>query len=150
MEHTTEPFLNWFSNDGFMPHGHCYLWKPDLLWTFVFSDSIIALAYFSIPFGLMYFVAKRNDLRFNWVFKLFSAFILACGVTHALDVWTIWYPDYWTQAIAKAITAATSLLSAVLLWPLIPYALKQPSAKQLELINTQLLNEIEKRKLYEI
>ena len=150
MEHTTQPILSWFSNDGFMPHGHCYLWKPDLLWTFFLSDSIIAVAYFSIPFSLMYFVSLRGDIKFNWVFKLFSAFIFACGLTHALDVWTIWYPDYWIQAFAKAITAAASLLTAILLWRLMPHALRLPSNRQLELINKQLSDEIEKGKLYEI
>ena len=37
------------SNSAFMPHGHCYLWQPALLWSHVSSDAIIALAYFSIP-----------------------------------------------------------------------------------------------------
>ena len=23
------------SSDGFMPHGHCYLWKPELVWLHV-------------------------------------------------------------------------------------------------------------------
>jgi diguanylate cyclase (GGDEF)-like protein/PAS domain S-box-containing protein len=149
MEHITQQTVGWFNNNGFLPHGHCYLWEPELLWTFVISDSIIALAYFSIPFGLMYFVNKRSDLQFNWVFKLFSVFIFACGMTHLLDVWTIWHPDYWLHAFTKVITATASLLSAILLWPLIPRAIKLPSVKQLESLNARLLAEIEQRKLYE-
>jgi diguanylate cyclase (GGDEF)-like protein/PAS domain S-box-containing protein len=149
MEHITQQTSGWFSNAGFLPHGHCYLWEPDLLWTFVISDSIIALAYFSIPFGLMYFVSKRSDLKFNWVFKLFSVFIFACGMTHLLDVWTIWNPDYWLHAFTKVITASASLLTAILLWPLIPRAIRLPSINQLESLNARLLAEIEQRKLYE-
>jgi diguanylate cyclase (GGDEF)-like protein/PAS domain S-box-containing protein len=149
MEHITQQTAGWFSNAGFLPHGHCYLWEPDLLWTFVISDSIIALAYFSIAFGLMYFVSQRSDLKFNWVFKLFSVFIFACGMTHLLDVWTIWNPDYWLHAFTKVITAAASLLSAILLWPLIPRAIRLPSINKLESLNARLLAEIEQRKLFE-
>lgn len=56
---------------GFIPHGHCYLWKPGLVWLHVVSDSLIALAYYSIPFLLVYFVRKRQDLPFNWILVRF-------------------------------------------------------------------------------
>jgi diguanylate cyclase (GGDEF)-like protein/PAS domain S-box-containing protein len=132
MEHTAQYALTWFSSDGFMPHGHCYLWTPVLLWMFVISETIIALSYFSIPFALLYFVHKRPDLQFNWMFKLFSAFILACGITHLFNIWTIWHPDYWIAGFANVVTAVLSLVSAALLWPLLPKALGLPSTKQLE------------------
>jgi two-component system CheB/CheR fusion protein len=67
-----------------LPHGYCIKWTPDLLWLYVVSDAMIALSYFSIPFTLAYFVWKRKDLEFPWIFVLFSAFILACGATHLL------------------------------------------------------------------
>ena len=35
-----------FSSDGFMPHGHCYLWNPGLVWLHVTSDVIIGVAVF--------------------------------------------------------------------------------------------------------
>lgn len=149
MEQPTQLALEWFSTEGFMPHGHCYLWTPELLWAFVISQSIIVLAYFSIPFGLMYFVHKRKDLQFNWMFKLFSVFIFACGTTHLLGIWTIWHPDYWLDALAHIATAATSLATAILLWPLIPKALKLPSTQQLEAANSQLRMEVEQRKSIE-
>lgn len=138
-----------FNSDGFMPHGHCYLWTPSLLWTFVVADTIIVMSYFSIPFGLLYFVRKRKDLRFNWIFMLFSAFIFACGVTHLLSIWTIWHPDYWIDAMAKAVTAMISLVTMVLMWSLIPRLLKIPSAEQLETVVASLENEIEHRKIAE-
>ena len=43
---------------GFMPHGMCYLWQPGVLRLHVISDSLITLAYFSIPCTLLYFVRK--------------------------------------------------------------------------------------------
>ena len=42
------------SSQGFEPHGHCYLWLPEILWLHVISDAFIALAYYSIPIALIY------------------------------------------------------------------------------------------------
>ena len=130
---------------GFMPHGHCYLWTPALLWTFVVAESIIVLSYFSIPLGLLYFVRERKDLQFGWVLMLFSLFIFACGTTHLMGIWTIWNPDYWLDAAIKAVTAAVSLATAALLWPLVPKVLKLPSMKQLEEAIRQLEDEVARR-----
>lgn len=150
MEHSTQLAWEWFSTEGFMPHGHCYLWTPELLWTFVISESVIVLAYFSIPFALMYFVRKRKDLQFNWMFKLFSLFIFACGTTHLFGIWTIWYPDYWLDALVNVFTAIVSLVAAILIWPMIPRALKLPSMTQLEEAVAELQQEIVQRKAAEI
>ncbi|MGR8931687.1 MAG: ATP-binding protein [Gammaproteobacteria bacterium] len=141
--------MKWFSADGFIPHGHCYLWTPELLWTLVIAEGVITLAYFSIPFALLLFVRKRKDLQFNWIFYLFSLFIFSCGVTHLFGIWTIWFPDYWVDALAKVVTAIVSIITAIMLWPLIPKALKLPSTKQLEEVVTRLENEVGQRKLAE-
>jgi two-component system NtrC family sensor kinase len=45
-----------------MPHGYCFLWDRGLLLLHVISDCLIAVAYFSIPITLAYFVRKRRDL----------------------------------------------------------------------------------------
>jgi hypothetical protein len=79
---------NLFASD-FMGHGYCYLWRPEIVWLHVGSDALITLAYYSIPVSLVYFVRKRSDLPFNWMFIMFGAFILGCGTTHVLEVWTI-------------------------------------------------------------
>ncbi len=111
----------------FMPHGHCYLWIPSLVWLHVISDSTIALAYMLIPFALGYIVYKRKDLIYGWIFLCFCAFIIACGTTHIMEVWTLWYPDYWLSGFIKAITAIVSLTTAVLLIRLIPNILAFPN-----------------------
>jgi PAS domain S-box-containing protein len=130
---------------GFMPHGMCYLWKPGLVWLHVVSDSIVALAYYSIPLTLIYFVQHRRDVPFPWVFWLFGAFIIACGSTHIMEVWTLWHPNYWISGIIKAFTAIVSLYTAVQLIPLLPQALTLPSPSQLALINQNLENQILER-----
>ena len=116
------------SDNGFMPHGYCYLWTPELLWTEVVSDLVIATSYFSIPVALWQLAKKRPDLPFRWAFVLFGIFVMACGTTHLLSVITLWQPVYWLDGIIKAITAALSVATAVVLWPLLPRALAMPSA----------------------
>src|SRR5919202_6598260 len=128
--------------EAFIPHGHCYLWKPGLVGLHLVSDSLIALAYYSIPVTLVYFVHKRRDLPFDWIFLLFGAFIVACGTTHIMEVWTLWHPHYWLSGFIKAITAGVSVCTAVLLVPLIPKALALPSPAELEVANRQLEREI--------
>jgi PAS domain S-box-containing protein len=119
------------STSGFMPHGMCYLWKPGLLALHVISDSLITLAYFSIPFTLLYFVRKRRDLEFNWMFICFAVFIVACGTTHLMEIVTVWKPEYWLSGTIKAITAAASVPTAILLAKLIPEAVALPSPSAL-------------------
>ncbi len=137
------------SVEAFMPHGMCLLWRPDLLLTHVISDSLIALSYFSIPVALLYFVIKRQDLRFRWIFVLFGTFIMACGTTHLFNIWTIWHPDYFSEGLVKTATALVSIATAILLWPLIPLALKLPSPTTLEHANLLLQQEILERERHE-
>jgi PAS domain S-box-containing protein len=135
---------------SFMPHGTCLLWRPELLYLHVVSDLLIAASYVAIPVALSYFVSKREDLRFGYIFFLFGAFILACGTTHVMEVWTIWDPVYGTSGLIKAFTALVSVATAVILWPLIPKALKVPSIGQLEAVNRELHFEVGERKKAEI
>ena len=141
-----EFFNNLFLTKYFIPHGHCYLWKPGLVWLHVVSDSLIALAYYSIPLMLVYFVWKKGDLPFDWMFLMFGTFIVACGTTHVMEIWTLWHPTYWLSGFIKVITAFASVSTAVLLMPLIPKALALPSPAQLEAANVALQNEITERK----
>jgi PAS domain S-box-containing protein len=120
-----------FAANDFMPHGYCYLWNQGLVWTHVLSDSLIALAYLSIPVTLVYFIRKRRDVPFNWVFLCFGVFILACGATHAMEVWNLWHADYWLAGAVKVVTALASVSTAILLVPLIPRALALPSPEAL-------------------
>lgn len=143
-------FFNYpFHSNGFVAHGHCYLWKTGLVWLHIISDATIAFAYYSIPFLLIYFISKRKDVPFNGVFLLFGAFIIACGTGHLMDIWTLWHPDYWIAGALKALTAIISIYTAFALFYLMPQALTLPSPAQLEVINRALSNEIVERKRIE-
>ena len=135
-----------FADPDFMPHGMCYLWRPGILSLHVISDALITLAYFSIPFTLLYFVHTRRDLQFNWMFVCFAVFIVACGTTHLLEIWVIWYPAYWLSGIVKAITALASVPTAIMLVRLVPQALQLPSPSALRVANAELEREIAERK----
>ena len=127
----TLPFGKYFMGREFTPHGYCLSWDPGLVWLHVISDALIFLSYLSIPFTLIYFVRRRRDLPFNWMFVCFGVFIVACGFTHALEIWTLWHADYWLSGVVKAITAAASVPTAVLLVRLVPKALAIPTAGEL-------------------
>ena len=137
---------HFFDSSSFIPHGHCYLWKTNLVLLHLASDSIIALAYYSIPVMLVYFANKRQDVPFQGVFLLFGTFIVSCGTGHLIDVVTLWKPIYWLSGTLKAFTAFISFYTALVLAPLIPQALALPSPAQLEAANQALEKEISDRK----
>ena len=98
-----------FGRNGLLPHGYCITASPGLLWSMVATDAIVAAAYFSIPLTMLRFVRQRPQTSQRWLVLLFSAFIFACGITHLMDIWTIWRADYGWQAVAMEITAVTPL-----------------------------------------
>jgi signal transduction histidine kinase len=134
-----------FSNAGFMPHGHCYLWTPALVWTMVTTDMLIGLAYVSISLCL-YVLVRRIRLPFSAMFLAFGMFIAACGATHFMEVYNLWYSNYWLAALVKVITATASVATAIIMFPLFPRImgfataarLSEERKNQLELLNREL------------
>ncbi|KAH7543285.1 hypothetical protein FEM48_Zijuj02G0168100 [Ziziphus jujuba var. spinosa] len=91
------------------------------------SDFLIAVAYFSIPIELLYFISCSN-VPFKWVLLQFIAFIVLCGLTHLLNGWTYYGPHSFqlmlSLTIAKFLTALVSCATAITLLTLIPLLLK--------------------------
>ena len=142
-------YLQSLWNTNFMPHGHCYYWDPLILWTHAISDSIIALAYFIIPFSLIKIVRKRNDFIYKWMLALFALFILGCGATHVMDVINIWEPWYRLDSTIRVITALASIGTAFMLIKVTPQLILFPSAKKWKELNEELkaMNEQLERKV---
>jgi len=116
-------FVNWVAQKGFLPHGYCFQWSNDLLMMSVISNAVIALAYYSIPISLLFFLDRnRKDVQTGWVFILFASFIFLCGTTHVVDIITIWYPAYYIQVWVLMATALVSFATACLIWPLVTRA----------------------------
>ena len=143
-----EFLMKLFSSD-FMSHGYCYLWRPEIIWLHAISDSIIALSYYVIPLTLVYFVRKRRDLPFHWMFLMFGIFIFSCGTTHLMEVWTLWHGTYRLAGVIKAITAVASVATAALFVRLVPEAVALPSPAQLRAANQDLEREIQERRRVE-
>jgi len=135
-----------FSTDEFMPHGMCYMWNPAVICLHVISDGLITMAYYSIPLTLVYFVRRRKDLVFDWIFLCFAVFIVACGTTHLMEIVNIWHPTYWLSGVIKAITAITSIATAILLVRLVPQALALRGPEEWRRITKDLEQEIADRK----
>ncbi len=130
---------------NFLPHGYCFAWTPGLLWSMVAADASIALAYFSIPVAIVAVVRRRGDSSVNSLALLFSAFIFACGMTHVMDVWTIWEPSYRFQTFTKIVTAALSVITAVATWQLIPVLLGLPTPREWRSATHSLEEESQRR-----
>ena len=139
----------WMPSD-FYPHGYCYQWNAGLVWLNVLADAFIALSYFALPLILFWFVRKRRDLPFSWMFALFGVFIVACGMTHVMEVWNLWHAQYWLAGVIKAVTAATSIPTAIVLVKIIPQALTIPSSEEWIKANANLKTEILERKDLEV
>nr|GLL43602.1 protein EIN4-like [Ipomoea trifida] len=91
------------------------------------SDFLIAVAYFSIPIELIYFISCSN-VPFKLVLFEFIAFIVLCGMTHLLNGWTYYGQHSFQLMLAltvfKVLTAMVSFATAITLISLIPLLLK--------------------------
>jgi PAS domain S-box-containing protein len=126
-----------FSQMGFMPHGHCYLWRPALVWTHVLSDMLIGLAYVSISLTL-YALVRKIRLPFSSMVLSFGVFIGACGATHFMEVWNLWNADYWAGGFVKVLTAIASVATGAWLIHLRPQILTV--AESVKLVAQQKLD----------
>jgi len=104
-----------FLSDEFMPHGHCFLWKPGLVWLHVTTDGLIGTAYLVISLTLWHLV-RRIRIQFSPMILAFGLFIGVCGLTHYMEIFTLWVPDYWLSGAIKAVTAVASVATSAYLF----------------------------------
>ncbi|MDY6786289.1 MAG: PAS domain S-box protein [Cyanobacteriota bacterium] len=133
-----------FSPEQYMPHGNCYLWQTPLVGLHAVSDLAIAIAYFSIPAMLVYFV-RQKSVQFFQIYILFAAFIVLCGIGHLLEVWTLWHPAYWLSGFEQAATAIVSCYTAANMVTLLPQFLLLRTPAELEALNAELQIQIAER-----
>lgn len=82
---------------------------------------------------------------------MFAAFIFLCGVTHLISLINIWQGYYYIEGIAKFVTGLVSILTALMIWRLMPNALTIPSNEDFRTKNEALLqakNELLKQTSY--
>lgn len=133
-----------FTTDSATPHGYCLLWNKGLVGLHVICDGLIAVAYFMIP-AIIYVFVRKKHVENRLLFWLFGAFILACALTHLMNIVVIWYPYYTLQGFVMAFAAFVSLLTVGILWRQMPELMKLPSLQVLQQVNEKLSVEIERR-----
>lgn len=95
--------------------------NKELLWTHVVTNLLIGIAYMTIPVTLVYVARKAGKkIPFTWVFFAFGMFIVGCGLTHFMAVWTTWVPLYWLAQIINYATVVLSIGTAIAIIPLVP------------------------------
>lgn len=122
-----------------MPHGHCLLWRADLLTLHVGGDLLTLIAYFTIPPALLVIRQKRTDLAFDKMFVLFAAFIFLCGISHLMGLINVWQGYYFIEGLTKMSTGLVSAFTAVMVWRLLPQVLAMPSMASL-IMNSEVLS----------
>ncbi len=127
------------------PHGYCLSWQPGLMALHIVSDGLITASYYSIPLTIAVLLLRRHDVAFSWMAWLFALFIMACGTTHLMNIWTLWYPDYLADGMVKVVTAVASVMTAAALWPLLPRLVALPSPGVLLQANERLTQQIAER-----
>jgi len=115
--------------DQFMPHATCYLRNPRIIALHVTSDLLIGFAYVAISSTLGWLVYRsRREIPFHWMFLAFGLFIITCGFTHFMEVWTVWQAVYWLAGWVKVVCAIASVATAIALYRLVPRILALISA----------------------
>lgn len=104
--------------DGFMPHGHCYQWRADILSVTLAGHAGHVIAYMAISGMLFFAITRRFEPHNEWMRPLcllFAVFIFTCGVDHLLGIFEIWYPIYQLSALWKMLSGAVSLFTLAIL-----------------------------------
>ncbi len=129
-------FRRLFSTSDWPARWNCGRWTDFHGWLYIISDLLIWSAYFFIPLMIVLFISRKRSegLRFNRVYFLFAAFILACGSTHLLDAVMFYYPAYRLNALVRFATGIISWLTVFTLIRALPtaFALKSPKALEQE------------------
>ena len=134
-------FFKRLLDSDFAPSGQAFVGQPEVLWTHIVSDALIALTYFLILIALISFVRNRAGLSRRGTFALFGFFVFACAVIHLMEIWSIWHGTFRLFGFVKAITGVAGIGTAVLLLKAIPDALSLPSSEELNVARSLLEGE---------
>jgi Histidine kinase len=104
-----------------------------LVWLMLGADLSIALAYFAIPVTMVVVLRHRkDDIPYPWLWTLFVTFIIACGLTHVVHVWSAFTGVEYlgAQVTIGLITATASVGTAIAFAFVLPQMKNLPSPKQ--------------------
>jgi hypothetical protein len=103
---------NLLGAERYAQHAICLTNDPVIMTVFVAAHLSINIAYFTIGAALL---SKRQILaRLSPdAIALYGAFIVACGLTHHMAVWTLFTGIYRLEVAVLAATAGISVVTAV-------------------------------------
>ncbi|HVG51968.1 MAG TPA: histidine kinase dimerization/phosphoacceptor domain -containing protein [Xanthobacteraceae bacterium] len=104
-----------------------------MLWLNFYSDLAIAVAYFAIPITMAVVLRNRkDDIPYPWLWLLFVTFIVACGMTHLVHVWSVLMgAEYLPLQVSISIfTAIASVGTAIAFAFILPQIKNLPSPRQ--------------------
>ncbi len=107
-------FQTLFSTEIFLPRGHEYLWTPRLLTLELGSNAIIAVSCLAMAVALARMVVKRVGVGRRAQIAL-GLFVAGAAATHLFDLWVIWAPRYWLDALVRCGTAVVAVTTAIAL-----------------------------------
>jgi hypothetical protein len=100
------------------------------MWIAMTSDLAIAAAYFAIPVTMALVLWQRkDDIPYPWLWILFVLFIVACGMTHIVHVWSAidGVQHLEAQVIIGVVTAFASVGTAIAFAFVLPEIKNLPS-----------------------
>ncbi|HEY4395519.1 MAG TPA: hypothetical protein VGP64_15720 [Polyangia bacterium] len=109
------PLRALFSTEIFMPRGHEYLWTPKLLLLEGASNLVLALGTAVVGASFLRrrrFAARPLSRRTSGAL---AAFAMLAALTYLGDVWLIWAPLYWLDALVRCLAAVAAVAAAVTL-----------------------------------
>lgn len=97
------------------PHAICLSPEPLLIRLLVIFNIGIAFAYFAIPLGILQFMRIGRPHTMTY---LFAVFIFGCGLTHVMQVVTMYMGgiNYWIEAAVCGMTFIASSATALVLF----------------------------------
>lgn len=108
------------------------------------SSFTLAIAYYTLPLILVYFIAKRRSVPCNFLTVLLLAFAIASGTSYFLEGARI-FSTSWV-AMSQGITAILGIIVLARIIPRFPTLLSLPNSDRLSLIDRVLRNEVERHK----
>jgi hypothetical protein len=107
--------------------------RTGLGWLLVGTDLAIACSYFAIPLTMAIVLSQRKaDIPYPWLWGLFVVFIVACGLTHLVHVWsaTSGLEYLSAQVTINFLCALASVGTAIAFSIVLPQIKGLPSPKQ--------------------
>ena len=80
---------------------------------FVAAELVIAISYIAIPLAIMILSRDIREAVPNSILFLFGAFILLCGIGHAVDAMMFFFPAYHLLGSWHVVTATWSSYTAL-------------------------------------